>query len=335
MQASQRFLFAIAVVTGVAFAAAPTIAQAQHPSTGSGQGFPSKPIRLVVSTTAGGQPDTLARMIGQKMSENWGQAVVIDNRPGGGGILAATPVARAAPDGHTLLYALPNFVITPALQASVPYDTFKDFAAATHIGISTNILVATPALGAKSIKDFIELAKAQPGKFIFASSATGSASHLTGVRFNHIAGIKVVHVAFKGGTDATIEVLAGRSHYHVGTMAVVLPFIREGKLVGLAVTSPQRAPVLPDVPALGEMMSEFSRPDTSHGLLAPAGTPRPILNQISKEMVRIFDLPDIKERVQAFSFVIAPSTPEEYTAILRAQIAALSKLVKDAGLRPK
>jgi len=328
MQASQRLVFVTVVVTGVALAAAPGISRAQ-------QNFPSKPIRLVAATTAASQPDTLARMIGQKMSENWGQAVVIDNRPGGGGILAATTVARAAPDGHTLLYALPNFVISRVLLPSVPYEPFKDFAGITQIGISTNILVASPALGVKSVKDFIALAKAQPGKLIFASSATGSASHLTGARFNFIAGIKVVHVAFKGGPDATLEVLAGRSHYHLGTMGVTLPFIEEGRLVALAVSSPQRAPVLPDVPALGETLSEFKRPDTSHGLLAPAGTPRPILNQISKEIARILDLPDVKERMQSISYVPAPSTPEEYNKILRAQIETLSKLVSDAGLRPK
>ena len=328
MQTVFRHMLAIAVMTAAAFAVAPVLVQAQ-------QKFPSKPIRLVVSTTAGGQPDTLARMIGQKMSENWGQPVVIDNRPGGGGTLAATMVAKAAPDGHTLLYALPNFAISVALQPSVPYDPFKDFAGATQIGITTNVLVASPALGVKSVKDFIALAKTQPGKLIFASSATGSASHLTGARFNFIAGIKVVHVAFRGGPDAMIEVLAGRSHYHVGTMGVTLPFIKEGKLVALAVASPQRASVLPDVPALGETMSDFKRPETSHGLLAPAGTPRPILNQLSKEIARILDLPDVKERTQSISYVTAPTTPEEYDKLRRVQIEGLSKLVRDAGLRPK
>lgn len=328
MQASQRPMFAIAVVTGVALAAAPAFAQAA-------QNFPSKPIRLVASTTAGSQPDTIARTIGQKMSESWGWPVVIDNRPGAGGTLAGSTVAKAAPDGHTLLYALPNFAISAVLQPTLPYDPLKDFAGAAHIGISTNVLVASPALGVKSVKDLIALARAQPGKFIFVSSPTGSAAHLTGARFNFITGIKAVHVAFRGGPEATIEVLAGRANYHVGTMGVTLPFIKEGKLVALAVTSPQRAPVLPDVPALGETLAEFTRPETSHGLLAPAGTPRPILNQISKEIARILDLPDVRERLQGISYVPAPSTPEEYNKILRAQIETLSKLVRDAGLRPK
>lgn len=320
-------IFALVVVTAAAYAAAPVLAQAQ-------QKFPNKPIRLVISSTAGSQPDGIARIISHKMSEGWGQAVVVDNRSGAGGVLAATTVAKAAPDGHTLLYALPSFVISPVLLG-VPYDPFKDFAGASQIGISTNVLVASPALGARSVQDLIALAKASPGKIICASSASGSASHLTGVRFNHIAGIKVVHVAFRGGPEATIEVLAGRSHYHVGTMGVTIPFIKEGKLTALAVTSPQRAPLLPDVPALGELMSEFKRPETSHALLAPAGTPRPILDQLSKEIARILALPDVKERLQNISYIAAPTTPEEYARILRGQIDGLTNLVRDAGLKVK
>ena len=327
MQASQRHLFATVVIAGVALAA-PGISQAQ-------QTYPSKPIRLVISSTPGSQPDGISRMIGQKLSESWGRPVVIDNRSGGGGILAATTVAKAAPDGHTLLYALPNFAITPALQPGVPYDPLKDFASISQIGLSTNVLVVTPALGVKSVKDFVALAKAQPGKLIFSSSATGSASHLTGARLNYITGIKVVTVAFKGGPDATIELLGGRGHYHVGTMGVVLPFIKEGKLVALGVTTPERSPVLPDVPALGETLLEFKRPETSHALLAPAGTPRSVVNQINKEIARILDLPDVRERLQTISYVAAPSTPEEHNRILRGQLETLSKLVVDAGLRPK
>ena len=326
MQPAPR-VFILAVAIAVATAAAPS-AQAQEK-------FPNKPVRLVISSTAGSQPDGIARILALKISEAWGQPVVVDNRAGGGGMLAASAVAKATPDGYTLFYALPNFVITPALQSNVGYDLFKDFAGAGQIGISTNVLVASPALGAKSVQDLIALAKAQPGKLICASSATGSASHLTSVRFNLIAGIKVVHVAFRGGPEATIEVLAGRSHYHVGTMGVTLPFVREGKLVALGVTSPQRAPVLPDVPALGEIMAEFKRPETSHALLVPTGTPRAIVNQISKELARVLALPDVRERLQNISYVVAPSTPEEYNKILRDQFEALSKVVRDGGLKAK
>ena len=321
-------IFPAAVVAGIALAAAPGMAGAQ-------QNYPNKPIRLVVSTTAGSQPDSLARMFGQKMSESWGQPVVVDNRPGAQGTLAGVPVAKAAPDGHTLLYALPNFAIGAVLQTNLPYDPLKDFTGITQIGFTTNVLVVTPALGVKSLTDFIALAKAQPGKLIFGTSPTGSAAHLSGARFNVVAGIKSVHVAFKGGPEATIEVLAGRIQYHIGTMGVLLPFIKDGKLQALAVLSPQRTPALPDVPALGETLAEFKRPDTSHGLLAPAGTPRAVIQRINKEMARILALPDVKERTQAIGYVIDPSTPEEHNKILRAQIQALSKLVQDAGLRPR
>ena len=327
MQASQRWVLA-AATAGVLFAA-PT--QAQQPA----QSYPSKPIRMVSSTTVGGQPDTIARMIAQKMSEHWGRPVIMDNRPGAGGVLAGNLVAKAAPDGHTLLYVLPNFVITPAMQPSLPFDPIKDFAGAAQVGVSTNILVASPTLGIKTTKDFIALAKSQPGKLIYGSGATGTAGHLSGARFALVAGIKVLHVAFKGGPDAAIEVLAGRSHFTVSTMGVALPFVKEGKMVALAVLSPQRAPVLPDVPSLSELQAEFKRPETSHGIVAPAGTSRAVLNQISKEVARVLALPDIKERLQSISFVSAPTTPEAYDRLLREQLDTVSRLVADIGMRPK
>ena len=319
-------LFAIVVATSTSLAGAPIHAQ---------QKYPSKPVRLVISTTAGGQPDVIARLLTQKLRELWGQPVIVDNRPGGSGTLAAIPVAKASPDGYTLLYTLPNFTISAAMQSNLPYDPLKDFVAVSQIGMSTNILVASPALGVKSLNDLIALAKAQPDKLVHASSAAGSASHLTGARINYITGIKVINVAFRGGPEATIELLAGRASYHIGTMGVCLPFIKEGKLVPLGVTTPQRAAVLPDVPTLGELMPEFKRPETTHGLVAPAGTPRPIIEQISKQLAGILDLPDIKERLENISYVISPTTPDEYEKILRAQVEGLTALVLAAGLKPK
>jgi len=320
--------FSAAIVTGIALAAVPGIVGAQ-------QNYPSKTVRVVVSTQAGSQPDMLARMITQKMSESWGQAVLVDNRPGGQGALAGVPVAKATPDGHTLLYALPNFAISAAMESSLPYDPLKDFVGISQLGFTTNVLVVNPSLSVKTIKDFIALAKGQPGKLIFGTSPTGSAAHLSGARFNIVAGIKSVHVAFKGGPEATIEVLAGRIQYHIGTLGVLLPYIKDGRLVALAVTSPKRTPPLPDVPALSETLPEFTRPETSHGWLAPAGTPRPIVNKISKEIGRIVELPDIRERTQSIGYVVDATTPEEYSKILRGQIQTLKKLVQDAGLKPK
>ena len=318
-------------IAGSMLALLPAIGQAADTASK----YPQRPIRLVASTTAGSQPDTIARMLTQKMSEALGAGIVVDNRPGGGGILAGNVVARAAADGYTLQYVLPNFVITPAMQGALPYDPAKDFAAIAQIGLSTNVLVASAALGAKSIPELVEAAKAQPGKLIFATSPAGSATHLSGVRFNLLSGIKVVHVAFKGGPDATIELLAGRAHYHLGTMGVVLPFVKEGKLVALGVTTPQRSSVLPNVPALGELYAEFRRPETSHGLVAPAGTPRPILNQIAAELRRALELHDVKEKLQSIAFVTAWSPPEEYGTTLRAQLEGMSRVVRDAGLRGK
>lgn len=292
-------------------------------------------MRLIISTTAGSQPDTIARLITQKMSEQFGQPVIMENRPGGMSTLATVAAAKANPDGHTIMYVLPNFAIHAAQQLSPAQDALKEFAGVGHIGISTNLLVVTPTLGVKTVDEFVALAKARQGKLIYASSATGSASHLSGVRFNLIAGVKAVQVAFKGGPDSTIEVLAGRGHYTVGTMGVLLPFIKEGKLVALALTSPQRTPVLPDVPTLGELYAEFKRPETSHGMLAPAGTPRAIRELLSKELARILELPDIKARLLSFAYTPAHAGPDAYEKILREQIVTLTKVITDAGLRGK
>ena len=305
-------------------------------ATGAGaqSTYPSKPVRLILASSAGGQPDTVARVIGQKLSEAWGHPVVIDARPAAAGLVAASAVAKAVADGYTLLYAPPNLAINAVTVAKLPYDTFRDFVPVAHVGISTNVLVASPAVGARSLKEFIPLARAQPGKLILVNTA-GSAGYLSGARFNLLTGISALHVPFKAGTEATIEVVSGRAQYHVGTMGSTLPFIKDRKLVALAVTSPQRSPILPEVPALGETIPEFARPETSHGILAPAGTPQPIVVRINGEVVRTLNLPDVRDKLASISYVIAPSSPEEFGAILRTQVEALSKVVRDAGIEPR
>ena len=322
-----QFFLRVTFVTAIAFAAASVHAQAQP-------AFPSKPVRVVVPNPAGSQGDALARMIAQKLSERWGQPVVVDNRTGGVGTVAGSTVVKAAPDGHTLLQTA-GFPISAVLQTNLPYDPLKDFAGVVQIGIGTQVLIVAPALGVKTVKDFIALAKAQPGKILYGSSAVGTGSHLNGARFALAAGIKVVTVAFKGGPEATIEVMAGRTHYSSVTLFSALPHINDGKLVAIAVATPQRAPQLPDVPALAETFPDFKRPENSTGILAPAGTPRTILVQISRDVARALDLPDMKEKLQGMGYFSAPSTPAEFDAILRTQIETLSRVVKDAGLRPK
>jgi len=296
--------------------------------------YPSKPIRLVGGFAPGTQLDTLARIIGQKMSESWGQPVVVDNRTGGGGMLAAGILANAVPDGHTLFFGN-GFAITVALQPTFSYNPLKDFAGVAQIGFPTQALIVAPSLGVRSVKDLIALAQSQPGKIIYGFGGSGSESHLNGERFRGAVGIKVVNVAFKSGVEALLQTLAGRTHYCFAGLLPALPFIQDGKLLALAVNAPQRLAILPDVPALAETLPVFNKPESSNGLLAPAKTPRSVLTQISKEAARILDLPDIKERMQAMGFVPAPSTPEDYDQIRREQIETLSKLAIEAGLRAK
>jgi tripartite-type tricarboxylate transporter receptor subunit TctC len=273
-------------------------------------------------------------MIGSKMSDSWGQPVVVETRTGAGGTIGTGIVAKATPDGHTLLLSSAAFVISAALHSDLSYDALRDFAGVTRIGFSTQALVVAPALGVKTVKDFIALGQAKPGQILFSSAGAGSSTHMNGERFRLAAGIKVVHVGFKGASDAMIEVVAGRVHYAVIGLASALAFIQDGRLVALAVGTPQRSPLLPDVPTISETLPGYAR-DGSHSLLAPAGTPRPVLNQLSKEVGRIFELPDIKERLKNFDFVSAPTTPEEHNKILRADIETFSGVVKLAGLRPK
>lgn len=196
------------------------------------------------------------------------------------------------------------------------------------------MLVVTPSLGVKTLKDFIEYGRARPGKILFSSGGAGSSTHINGERFRLATGIKAVHVGFKGSADATLEVVAGRCHYVISGLISTLPYIKDGRLVALAVITPTRSPILPDVPTVAEVIPGYKR-DGSHVMLAPAGTPRPVLNQISSEVRRIFELPDVKDRLANFDYLLLPSTPEELDQILRADIQTFSEVAKAAGLRVK
>ena len=256
----------------------------------------------------------------------------MENRAGAGGTLAAGVIVKAAPDGHSLLLISSQFALGAALHTNLPYQPLKDFAGVSQVGYSTNVLLTAPALGVKSIKDLIALAQAQPGKMLFSSGGAGSNNHITAELFRFHAAIKATHVGFKSGSEALIEVLAGRVHYCMANTSNALAFIKDGRLLALGVTTQRRSPLLPSVPAIVEVVPGFKN-DASYGLYAPAGTPRPVLHQISKEVARILELPDIKEQFQRLGMTPASSTPEEVDKVLREQIAIFSAIVKDIGLR--
>ena len=314
----------IAVISG---GAAPAIAQTQ-------QKFPTKPVRIVVGFSPRSATDITARLIGPKLAEMWGQPVVIENRSGAGSTLASTMVAQATPDGHTLLMVSTSFAITAVLQKNLPYDALRDFRGISQIGSTTGALVVSPSLGVKSAKEFIALAQERPGKILFGSAGAGSGLHMSTERFNMAAGIKGVHVGFKGQPEMLVEIVTGRVHYGFPGLGSAMPFIKDGRLVPLAVNTPRRSPVLPDVPALVEILPGFER-DAAHALMAPARTPRPIVHQISKDVARVLDMPDVKERMHAISFDPAPTAPEEYDAIVRKQLEVFTKVAKAAGLIAK
>lgn len=296
--------------------------------------FPVKPIRVVVAFSAGGTSDILARMIAQGMGDAWGQPIVVEPRPGAGGTLAATLVSKAAPDGYTLLATSGSFPISVATGQKLQYDPLKDFATVGEIGYGTQVVVASPALGVKTLKEFVALANARPNKLLFGSTGALTSTHLSTERFIKAVGIRAQHVGFKGQVEYVIEVVADRVHFGAPGLMVALPLIREGKLVPLVTAIPQRSPLLPDVPTAAEVAPGWGR-DGSQAWLAPAGTPRAIRQQISKEMARNLALPEVKSRLENMGFFVAHASPEEHEKNLRSDIETFSRLVNELGLKAK
>jgi len=312
------------VSAAVALAAGP--AQAQK--------FPTKPIRVVIAFTPGSATDITSRLIAQKISDAWGQPIVIENRAGASGTLAATVVAKATPDGYTLLATSGAFAIAAALRTDLAYDPLKNFAGVSEIGYGTGTIVVNPSIGVKTVADLAALSNTRPGFLLFGSAGAGTATHMSVERFRFAAGVEARHVAFKGHPEFVVEIMAGRIHFGSSSVTVSLPFIREGKLIALAVVTPQRSPMLPDVPTAREVVPGWGR-DGSLAWLAPHGTPLAVRTKISEEMKRVLALPDIKERFDNFGFQIAPSTPEQHEKNLRADIEAFTKVGQQIGLRGK
>ena len=326
MRAVHRVAFATLIATGISVATAPGIAQPT-------QNYPSKPVRMIVPFTAGSATDLLARRIAPKMSDNWGQQVVVDNRGGGGGTLGSSIVAKATPDGYTLLVHSIAFAMNAALYSKLPYDPLKDFAGVSQISVGTSLLVVAPTLGVKSVKELIALAKQKPGQLNFSSAGVGSGTHLNAEQFRFAAGIDVVHIPYKGVPEQLVDTMTGRIHYFLTPLVPALPFIRDGRLLALAVSTARRTPVLPDVPTIAEAALPGYEYQAWFGVFAPAGTPRPVVEQISREIARIVELPDIKKQMLNQGEEGRSSTPEAFAQFVRAEIEKTRKIVKLAGIR--
>ena len=316
----------------VAAAIAATLAMTAFPSHAQ-QKFPVKPIRMLVPFSAGSGTDILARMVGQKLHENWGQQVVVDNRPGGGGIVAAQTVVGSNPDGHTLMMVSAGHAASAALYSKLPYDVVRDFAGVSQVASAPNVLVVGKDAGVRSLKELIALAKAKPGQVNFGSAGVGSGSHINAEMFKLEAGIDVVHVAYKGAPEAINDVIAGRVQFFFSSPLTAAAFVRDGRLLALAVSTKERSPMLPNVPTIAEAGVPGFEFDQWFGLLAPAKTPRPIVSQLSKEVARGLALPDVKERMLNQGVSPKSSTPEQFDAFIRSEIEKLGKVIRASGAR--
>ena len=301
----------------------------------SAQSYPTKPIRLVVPYPAGGPLDIMARAIGQKLTEAWKQPVVVDNRAGAGGNIGADFVAKSAPDGYTLLMgAVATHAINPSLYSKIPYDPVKDFAPVALVAQVPNILVVNPAVPAKTVRELIDLARAKPGSLNFGSGSTGSTGHLAGELFNTMAGVKMVHIPYKGAAPATADLLGGQVQLMFDNLASALPNVKAGKLRALAVTTLTRSPAMPDLPTIAESGLPGFDLTTWFGLLVPAGTPPEIVARLNAEIVRALDAKDMRERLEKMGAEpLSNNTPEHFAAFIRTEAAKYAKVVKDSGAR--
>jgi tripartite-type tricarboxylate transporter receptor subunit TctC len=294
--------------------------------------YPSKPVRFILPFPPGGPTDILGRLIGERLSMNLGQPVVTENRGGAGGNVGAEAAARSAADGYTIVLVAPSLAISPALYAKLAYDPVKDFAPISLVATVPNVIVTQPAL-ASSLSEFIAVAKEKPGALNFGSGGSGTSNHLAGELFNLVAGTKLVHVPYKGVNLAMQDVLAGSIHMVVIGVPAAGPHIKSGRLRALAVVSRERVPALPDVSTVAEAGLPNFDVTTWYGILAPAGTPRPIIQRLNGELVRIMGSVEVKEKLAGLGTEPRTSTPEQFGAYIRQEIAKWADVIRKAGLR--
>jgi len=294
------------------------------------QQYPARPVRVIVPSQAGGGADIVARAIAQKLSEAWGQPVVVDNRIG---VVGAESAARAMPDGYTIMFTTSALAVREAVYRRLPYSSVRDFQAVSQAVTQSNLLVTNPQLPVRNVRELIALAKAKPGQLNYGSGGNGTSNHLAGELFRLLAGIDVVHVQYKGVPAALTDTIAGRMHYTIGSPVSTLPHVKDGRLRLLAVTTAKRTPALPDVPTVAEAGVPGYEFTGWMGLLAPRAVPRPIVAQLHGQMVRIVSLPDVKQRFQLDAAEPVGNSPEQFQAFLASEIARWTKVAKAAGIR--
>lgn len=295
--------------------------------------YPERPVRFIVPFSPGGTSDVLARILAQKLSEKLNSQFYVENVPGGGTNTGMGAAAKAKPDGHTILWAVSTLMVNPMIYPNVPYDPINDFAPISLVGVSYFVLVVNPAVPAKTAGELVTLVRSTPGKYNFASTGIGTTPHLLGELLKLSFGLDLVHVPFNGAGPATNATLAGSTPIYFATPVVAVPYVEQGSLRALAVTSRKRLPVLPDVPTVAEVGLPGEGADTIMGALAPAGTPRRIIDVLHREIVSAIAMPDVKERFAALGFEPVGNTPEEFAAYIKADIARWGKVIHDAKLK--
>lgn len=296
-------------------------------------GFPTKPIRLIVPFPPGGGTDITARSVAQKLTETWGQTVVVDNRPGANGTIGVDLAAKSAPDGHTLTMISSSHAVNVGLYTKLPYDLLKDLAPVTQLTRQPYALVINPSVSAKSVKELVALARAKSGALNYGSSGTGGLSHLSGALLGSLTGTQLTHVPYKGGAPAMTDVIGGQIQILFGTLLLTGPHVKSGRLRALAVTTAQSWPGAPGLPTMQEAGVPGFEITQWYGLLAPAKTPQPVVDKLNKEIARILNQPDVKEKLATDGAEAVGNTSEQWGAHIRAEVAKYAKLVKQMGLK--
>jgi len=322
-------------VLGVALFALHGSALAQSTSKGPAPAWPAKPLRATVAFTAGSATDIIARTLGERLWAQLGQPVVIENRPGASGTIGAAIVARAEPDGYTMLVNSSSHTVAPSTYASLPYDTARDLAGITPLANLPSVLVIAPSRGIRSVRDLVTAARARPGAMSFASGGAGSAAQLNAERFRMSAGFDAVHVPYKGAPEALADIIGGRVDFYFCPIVPALPLVKDGKLLAIAVGSAKRATALPDVPTTIEAGFPNSEYNFWVGLFAPGKTPRPLVKRLYQETQKALSSPEMSQRMRTLGAEPMPMTPEQFDAYVRDEIALNAKLVKAAGIRPQ